>query len=111
MSDSICVLFSSMQPPFAAAEGLSLVGSLSHSCCLSTESCVFSASEELLCTFTGAEPTDNNLVIMKPPQSILHILDCGLSMVPVLCHMVTIHHVLDAQLGFFEGNHLARQKV
>jgi len=48
---------------------------------------------------------------MKLLQIILILLDCGLSMVLVLCHMVRIHHVLEAQQGICEGNCLACQRV
>jgi len=44
-------------------------------------------------------------------QIILHVVNCGLSMVPVLCHKVKIPKVLDAQQGVCERNHLARQRI
>lgn len=44
-------------------------------------------------------------------QRIHYVLDCGVSMVPVLCHQLKIQYVLNAQLRFCEGNPLARQMV
>src|SRR5882757_7786545 len=52
---------------------------------------LFQGFRDLLCRFTGAESTENILVTMKLLQIILHVLDRGLSMVPVLCHKVKIH--------------------
>lgn len=44
-------------------------------------------------------------------QIILHVLDRVLSMVPVLCHNVIIHKVLDVHHGFCEGYSLGQQGV
>jgi len=52
---------------------------------------LFQGFRDLLCRFTGMESTENILVTMKLLQIILHVLDRGLSMVPVLCHKVKIH--------------------
>jgi len=48
---------------------------------------------------------------MKRLQIIHHVLDCGLSMVPVQCHKVKINQVLDTQQGYCEGNPLACRRV
>jgi len=48
---------------------------------------------------------------MELIQIVLHVLDCGFSMVGVLYHLVNIHSVLDAQWRFCQGNTLARQRV
>jgi len=47
--------------------------------------------QDLLCRFTGPESTESILVTMKLLQVIRQVLDRGLSMVPVLCHKMTIH--------------------
>jgi len=61
--------------------------------------------------FTGVASTENVLLTMKLLQIILQVLDCSCSMVPVLYHKMKIHEVLHTQQGFFEGNHLTRQRV
>jgi len=52
---------------------------------------LFQGIRDLLCEFTCTESTQIILLTMKLLQMILHVLDHGFSMVPVLCHMVTIH--------------------
>jgi len=49
---------------------------------------LFEGCRDLLCGCTSAESTETMLVTMILLQIILHVLDCGLSMVPVLCHKV-----------------------
>jgi len=41
------------------------------------------------------ESTEGIVVMMELLQKILHVLDRGLSMEPVLCHKVRIHLVVD----------------
>jgi len=48
---------------------------------------------------------------MKLLQMIIHVLDCGFSMVLVQCHKVKIHKVLDTKQGFSEVYPLAGQRV
>ena len=72
---------------------------------------LFQGFWDLLCSFTGAESTENIIVTFKLLQILLHVLHRGFSIVPVMCHKVKIHSVLDAQQGFCEGNPLAHQKV
>jgi len=71
------------------------------------KSAAFSTLVRPFCTFTGAESTEKILMTREFLQSIIHVLDCGFSMVPVLCDRVNIHYVLDAQHGFCEWNPLA----
>jgi len=48
---------------------------------------------------------------MKLLKIILHVLDWGLSMVPVLCHKVKIDEVPDSQQGFWKGDLFAHRRV
>jgi len=72
---------------------------------------LFQGFRDPLRRFTGAESTENIIVTMKHLQIFLHALDRRFSMVPVLCHRVNIHPVLEAQQGFGEGNPLACRGV
>jgi hypothetical protein len=45
---------------------------------------IFQDCQDLLCTFTDTDLTEDFLVTMELHQMILHGLDCGLSMLPVL---------------------------
>jgi len=66
---------------------------------------------EHLCQFSEAELTEHILVLMKLPMIPLHVLDCGFSTVPVLCHQGTIDKVIDAWEGFSERNPLTHRRV
>jgi len=66
---------------------------------------------DLLCRFTGALLTPDILLTMKLLQKIFHQLNCGLSMVSVLCSKLKIHKVPHAQQGICEGNTLAHQNI
>jgi hypothetical protein len=55
---------------------------------------------DLISRLTGAELTHITLVTMTLLQIILHILNPGHCMVPVLRYKVNIYYVLDTQLGF-----------
>jgi len=66
---------------------------------------------DLLSRFTGVEWTEHILVTMNLLQILLHVLDCGFSMVPVLCPQVKINQVVDAQQGLSEGNRVACRRV
>ena len=52
---------------------------------------LFQGFRYLLWRFTCAESTENILVTMKLLTISLHVLDHGLSLVPVMCHKVQIH--------------------
>ena len=71
---------------------------------------LFEGFRDLLCRITAAESTENIFVTMKLLQIILHVVNRGLSMVPVTCHKVNMHKVLDAQQGLCEENSLPRRK-
>jgi len=78
--------------------------------CVQSELC-FQGFRHLLCRFTGPESTETMLVTLKLIQITLHVFDLHLSKVPVLCHTVEIHDILDAHQGFCEGKPLAPGRV
>jgi hypothetical protein len=50
---------------------------------------LFQVVQDVLCVFTSVEMTEDILLRMKLFQIILHLLDCSVSVVPVLYHMVS----------------------
>jgi len=50
---------------------------------------------DFVCRFTGAELTENIHPTMKLLLILLYLLYLRFSMVPVMCHEVKIHYVLD----------------
>jgi hypothetical protein len=71
----------------------------------------FYGFQHILCTFTGAESTQNFLLTMILLQIIPHLLDGGFSTIPVLCLTVTTHQVGNAQQGVCERNPFAHRVV
>jgi hypothetical protein len=82
-------------------------GSLSQACSVTQIMVLFEGFRDLLCRLTGAESTETIVLMMKLLKIILHILDCGIRMVPELWYKVKTPKVLDAQQTFCEGISLA----